>query len=457
MSENDATVFAEALISTVARAFYEDVAIALVDVLIRDKFLRDDQDMGSRLSLPPKQLRKTLQFLQEEHIVKSEAVDDLTEGGSQATKFWYIDYNHAVKVIRLRLYLLQKQLEKDESKARTSSMYLCPGYNSKRCNGCYTETEVQQFLDYETGLFLCQECTEVNKNNPNAPPKETYTLQLQDNTKALRQAMDRLRRVRVQFSSKMIGNQQMRMGIFDLIQKIREKGSGPLTSNLPSENRMMNIGSKRIEGTGRTASVRIKKMKEKMGDKGGSLKKFLNTGSDDLTFLKNALGQQIAFEVEKGGGARANLLAKGGRSRERLLDAAAVRVGVDLDLVTSLAMQHKRKRQEEENEDEAAKQKKKAQFETLAFLKNNIGRNDEPDIDRTRMEDEVEYDSDDDDDFLIVYDDDDWEGMSEDKRRAMFQSFYKKEMARLKALANGESGNIVSDDGEDDGVNWLDG
>jgi hypothetical protein len=198
-------------------------------------------------------------------------------------------------------------------------------------------------------------------------------------------------------------------------------------------------------------------MKEKMGDKGGSLKKFLNTGSDDLTFLKNALGQQIAFEVEKGGGARANLLAKGGRSRERLLDAAAVRVGVDLDLVTSLAMQHKRKRQEEENEDEAAKQKKKAQFETLAFLKNNIGRNDEPDIDRTRMEDEVEYDSDDDDDFLIVYDDDDWEGMSEDKRRAMFQSFYKKEMARLKALANGESGNIVSDDGEDDGVNWLDG
>jgi transcription initiation factor IIE alpha subunit len=49
--------------------------------------------MGTRLSLPPKQLRKTLQFLQEEHLVKSEAVDDLAEGGSQATKFWYIDYN----------------------------------------------------------------------------------------------------------------------------------------------------------------------------------------------------------------------------------------------------------------------------------------------------------------------------------------------------------------------------
>jgi transcription initiation factor TFIIE subunit alpha len=93
MSENDATVYAEALIMTVARAFYEDSAIFVIDVLIRDKFLRDDQDMGTRLSLPPKQLRKTLQFLQEEHLVKTEQVDDLAEGGSQATKFWFIDYN----------------------------------------------------------------------------------------------------------------------------------------------------------------------------------------------------------------------------------------------------------------------------------------------------------------------------------------------------------------------------
>lgn len=99
MADNDATVYAEALIATVARAFYEDTAICLIDVLIRDKYLRDDQDMGTRLSLPPKQLRKTLQFLQDEHIVKSEAVDDLAEGGSQATKFWYIDYNRKYSVL----------------------------------------------------------------------------------------------------------------------------------------------------------------------------------------------------------------------------------------------------------------------------------------------------------------------------------------------------------------------
>lgn len=38
---SDLTVYAEALISTVARAFYGDEAVCLIDVLIRDKFLRE--------------------------------------------------------------------------------------------------------------------------------------------------------------------------------------------------------------------------------------------------------------------------------------------------------------------------------------------------------------------------------------------------------------------------------
>lgn len=380
-------------------------------------------------------------------------------------------------MIRLRIFLLQKKLEEAEMRARSSSMYLCPGYKTKACNGCYSETEAQQLTDPETGLFLCQECFNAHVANPDPPPKETYTLQLMDNTKALRQAMDQIRRVKVQFSSKMVGNQQLRVGIYDLIQKVRIKGAGPLTSNLPSENRMMNIGSKRLEGTGRTAGVKLKKLKEKIGET-GNIKKFLGgtTGSDDLTFLKNALGQQIAFEVEKGGGARANLLAKGGRSREKLLDAAAVRVGVELDIVTSLAMKHKRKRkeEEEENEDEALSKQKRAQHETLAFLKNNIGRNDDLELERQRrhlMEEMDENDdSDEEDSHVIAESEDEWEEMTEDVRRATFQAYYKKEKARLKSLILGiNEGDedhhtmaVVSDDNHEEqddiiGVNWEDG
>ena len=101
-------------------------------------------------------LRKTLQFLQDEQIVKFEEVDDLAQGGSQQTKFWYIDYNHAVRTIRLRLLLLKKKLEKAELAARSSSFYLCPSYKDKRCNGRYTEEEAQTVVDPSSGLFLCQ-------------------------------------------------------------------------------------------------------------------------------------------------------------------------------------------------------------------------------------------------------------------------------------------------------------
>jgi TFIIE alpha subunit len=61
---------------TVASTFYEDDAVCIIDVLLRDKLLRDD-DMMPRLSLPAKQLRRTLQLLLDEHIVKYERGYDI--------------------------------------------------------------------------------------------------------------------------------------------------------------------------------------------------------------------------------------------------------------------------------------------------------------------------------------------------------------------------------------------
>ena len=81
-------------------------------------------------------------------------------------------YNHAVHVIRLRIHLLQKKLQEAELRARSSSLYLCPGYNSKTCNGRYNESEAQQIVDPETGLFLCRECIRTYVNHPSPPDKK---------------------------------------------------------------------------------------------------------------------------------------------------------------------------------------------------------------------------------------------------------------------------------------------
>ncbi|MGK3739158.1 MAG: transcription initiation factor IIE alpha subunit [Bacillariaceae sp.] len=366
ISMSDLTVFAEALIATVARAFYDDEAICIIDVLIRDKFLRDD-DMAPRLNMPAKKLRSTLQFLQDEHLVNSETVDDLSQGGSQSTKFWYVDYNRAVHTIRLRLHLLRKELEAAESRSRSSSFYLCPGHDLRRCNGRYTEEEAQQMIDINTGVFLCQECYLNYQNDPNGPKADTYTLRLVDNADDLRLAVDNIRRVNVQLSGKMIGSQQLRAGVYDLLQKVRGKGKAPITSNLPSENFALGRGSKRLAGTGRTAGIKARKLEQQgvagtaesarnilVG--GGVLGKPPGSGfQSDLTFLKNAMGDGLHFCIEKGGSARANLLSQRHsnpqRKKRKLLDAAATRVGTTVTLLEQNEVVERGKRQQQQQEE----------------------------------------------------------------------------------------------------------
>jgi transcription initiation factor IIE alpha subunit len=425
---SDLTVYAEALIATVARAFYPDEAVVVIDVLIRDKFLRDD-DMAPRLSIPAKKLRQTLQFLQEEHLVATETVDDLAQGGSQATKFYYLDYNRAVHSIRLRVHCLRQKLEQNELRARSSSFYLCPGYPQKRCNGRYTEEDAQQVVDQTTGLFLCGECSASYENDPNPPPVETYTLQLVDNTKELKSAMDQLRRFNVQLSAKFVGSDQLRAGIYELLQKVRGGAGGGagggstgrlgggggnsggggghrphiLTSNLPSENFALGLGSKRLAGTGRTAGIKAKKLEQigiassaaqarnylvdsegnVAGDDAGLLASHVRSQQDvDLLRLTNAMGQKVQFQVERGGGARAQLLASRKQRMLKLMDAAATRVGVFVPLPQRVEEARRRKAQRDAliaaatSADGRGKKQKKLGMggDTFEFLKDNIGR-----------------------------------------------------------------------------------
>ena len=110
-------------------------------------------------------------------------------------------------------------LEKEKLDARSSSFYLCSGYNNKRCNGRYIKEEAQSVVDPNSGLFLCQECNVANNNSVDPPRKKTYTLQLVDNAQDVSKAVDRKRQFNVQMSGKMIGPDQSRPLIYDLLKK----------------------------------------------------------------------------------------------------------------------------------------------------------------------------------------------------------------------------------------------
>jgi hypothetical protein len=282
-------------------------------------------------------------------------------------------------------------------------MYLCPGYKTRMCNGRYNESDAQSIVDDESGLFLCRECVATYSRHPSPPSKSEYTLRLLDNRSEVNRAIEDMRRVRVQFSSKIdVDGIALRQGIFDLIQRVRSATRGgtnnePLSTNLPSENISMGIGSKRIAGTGRTAGLLIKKQ-ERQGirqlvsgtdvvgdDRRGTGSR--NANNDELTFLRNAIGQEIAFVLERGGGARAHLLATRGRVRDKLIDASAMRVGVDLGSVPRVMLEDRDRRnrrrreeerqKEEEREGEGGTKRKKAHGHggvgELHFLRDNLG------------------------------------------------------------------------------------
>jgi hypothetical protein len=309
---------------------------------------------------------------------------------------------------------------------------------------------------------------------------ESYTLQLVDNTAELKLAVDNMRRVNVQFSAKMIGNHQLRPGIYDLLQKVRGgKGRGPLSSNLPSENILLGIGSKRIAGTGRTAGIKAKKLAQQgVVESTDSAQSYLvgaREGSD-LTFLKNAIGQEIAFTVVKGGGARANLLATNRQRRQKLMDAAASRVGADLPIS---ALMQKRKRESEELEKAKKRNKTTNNAPTsLDFLKNNIGRTEREAKMEEERQREIVLDDDDDDyddqadgkDGIILTDGlRELQALTDEERHAKFQALYKLEMERQRKVLNleaekGTDGlslpHLTSEDAtdvEDNGVIWEDG
>ncbi|CAM9339041.1 unnamed protein product, partial [Ectocarpus sp. 8 AP-2014] len=109
---------AERLVATIARAFYTDITVLVVDTLIREKFIKDkDEELGSRLNLQPKQVRSALAELLAEGFAAKEMMSDEIYSG-RSSNYWYIDLRHAVSVILLRVFQMKEILsQRQEAKA----------------------------------------------------------------------------------------------------------------------------------------------------------------------------------------------------------------------------------------------------------------------------------------------------------------------------------------------------
>jgi transcription initiation factor TFIIE subunit alpha len=198
----------ERLIRVVARAFYTDDAIIVLDVLIRKKFIKD-ADMGTVLCLHQKQVRKIIHELIHDKLVQEESFDGST--------YYYVDYKHFFDVVRYRMYLMKSELGEREEKELLREMMRC-----EKCGDEYTTLEAQRVLNAQR-VYVCG----------NTSCRAEDSLVSVDNSEELK---------KVQCLKKKLGNQldskkNARDGIVDCLKELNRLPVGTIIPmNKPSDN-----------------------------------------------------------------------------------------------------------------------------------------------------------------------------------------------------------------------------
>jgi hypothetical protein len=153
----------------------------------------------------------------------------------------------------------------------------------------------------------------------------------------------------------------------------------------------------------------------------------------------------------------------------KCLDAAAVRIGFEPDLVSLLMMQMKRRREDKasyDNEERGNKRYKQSLLE-FSFLINNIGLVDEKEdyaaTSAGRRNGNVNKASHDHNGLVVIEPEmEALERLTDDEKRIAFQAFYKRELQRQRSIFQTQSRDETvfsapQNGTEDELVTWVDG
>eukprot|EP00937_MAST-01D_sp_MAST-1D-sp2_P000281 g281.t1 len=273
----------ETLVRVVARAFYPDEVVVVVDTLVREKYLRDDL-LGPRMNLKTRQVRKVLQLLLLDDLVMepelvSLHVHDSEGSGKLVTlnkKYWYIDYARFVDVLQLRLKLMEKKLQTTEERETEQQRFRC-----EACGREWTHLECMSAIT-AGGAFRCRDsgCGSMD-------------LREVSSGEALSTAQDLLRRLKQQLR----GEEGCRPGITELLKSLKGEA---ISHNLPSENIKHGAGGNQFAvGTAGLVSGGSGAARGAAGADGA-----YRVDESELLFGRNMMGQNVsvALDLDGGGG-----------------------------------------------------------------------------------------------------------------------------------------------------------
>lgn len=222
------------LVRAVARAFYADDTVVVLEALLRDRHLRDT-DMETRLGVGAKQARRLVVELLEEHLIRSEEV--LDEATGKRELYYYIDFSHFTNVVRYRVHLMHRELERMEKEANDNQMYECP-----ECGRTLLVLEVQLLRNKRYG-FCCPTCC---PSEMHADCEGTrWQLRPRMVVTGFEEVQALKDKLRVQmYAAGEDTSGAPHDGIYNLLSALERK---PLPSNLPSELIAVGVGGGRDE------------------------------------------------------------------------------------------------------------------------------------------------------------------------------------------------------------------
>ena len=217
----------EKLIRTVARAFYTDSYVIVLEILIREKYLRDEE-FAPRLKLPEKDINKIVRQLESEMLIRYE---DMVMDDGRTAKCYYIDYQIFVNVVRYRIDLMDKTIRSLESTEFNEVFFQCP-----TCANRYSSLEAQKLLSADF-KFICSSCCPVNVLS-RAVSEPYYRLVEINNKNKLNDVQNLEKKMDDQ-----LNESDEHGGIFDLLRDLKNVA---LIHNLPSDNRVRGIVASRV-------------------------------------------------------------------------------------------------------------------------------------------------------------------------------------------------------------------
>lgn len=249
---------AQDLVNTVARAFYPDDYLVVLDVLNERRYLLDSETSGKSpleeiFRTPPKQIRTILKDLHREGLIQQKDLlyinyhAALTQGKhlrKSRKVFWYINYRHFVRLVNLRVSLMKKEIEKNQ----TTKLFQDneAAFKCFSCGNKYSLIDAQRCFQPQAQKFYCYFCFEQGRTEylqeagietkKSIAGKQASSIDLKGPGNGSSIA-GQVKSVRLKRKEQMSTDKSLeRDGIFDLLLRLKEISSMELPENLPEEH-----------------------------------------------------------------------------------------------------------------------------------------------------------------------------------------------------------------------------